>query len=82
MRLQEVAETLAVRMDAAVLPGENPYEIMIQGKGYRVAVGTFFGGWQATLHLPDKPPVTFYGEAAEMLELRLKAKLTGRDANF
>lgn len=82
MTLQEVAEELARRMDCAVQPGDNPFEITIQGKGYRVVVASFFGGWQATLHLPDQNPQTWYGEAVDMLELRLKAKLTGRDANF
>jgi hypothetical protein len=32
--------------------------------------------------VPDQKPVTFYAEALEMLELRIKAKLTGRDHNF
>ena len=82
MSLQEVAEELARRLDAQVEPSENPYERNVLGKGYNVVVGTFFGGWQATLHLPDQKPLTFYAEAVEMLELRIKAKLTGRDHNF
>lgn len=82
MTLGEVAAALAQRMHCQVEPGEDPYQVKVQGKGYSFVVGTFFGGWQATLHLPDKPPVTFYAEAIDMLELRLKAKLSGRDANF
>lgn len=70
-------------MDAEVDDaGENPYAVMVKGKGYRFEVAPFFGGWQATLILPDQEPITFYTEALEMLELRLKAKLGGRDANF
>lgn len=82
MTLQEVAEELARRMDCQVVSGDSPYEVKVQGKGYHFVVGSFFGGWQATLYLPDQKPQTWYGEAMEMLELRLKAKLTGRDANF
>jgi hypothetical protein len=83
LTLQEVAEELARRLDAQVEPaGENPYERKVLGKGYSVLVGTFFGGWQATVNVPDQKPVTFYAEALEMLELRIKAKLTGRDHNF
>lgn len=78
MTLQEVAEELARRMDCQVEPGSNPHEVELQGKGYRVTVAAFFGGWQATLHLPEKKQ-TWYGEAVDMLELRLKARLTGRD---
>jgi hypothetical protein len=81
--LQEVAEELARRMEAQVQPsGESPQEIMVEGKGYHFIVAPFFGGWQATLYLPDRPPSPFYGEALEMLELRMKAKLSGRQANF
>jgi hypothetical protein len=82
MTLPEMAEELARRMDCEVQPGDNPYEITIKGKGYHVVVGSFFGGWQATLHLPDHKPQTWYGEAVDVLELRLKARLTGRDADF
>lgn len=82
MTLQEVAAELARSLNCEVQPDENPYEVKLQGKGYQVVVATFFGGWQATLHLPDHKPQTWFGEAAEMLELRLKAKLSGRDANF
>lgn len=82
MTLQEVAEDLAKRINCQVMPGDNPYEVMLQGAGYQVAVATFFGGWQATLHIPEQKPVTFYAEAVDMLELRLKAKLSGRDSQF
>lgn len=82
MTLQEVAEALASRMNCTVRPSENPFEITVEGKGYHFVVAPFFGGWQATLHLPGQPAATFYAEATEMLEARLKAKLTGRDANF
>jgi hypothetical protein len=82
LTLHEVAEELARRLDAQVEPGENPYERKLLGKGYNVLVGTFFGGWQATVNLPDQKPLTFYAEALDMLELRIKAKLTGRDHNF
>ncbi|HYG60124.1 MAG TPA: hypothetical protein VD902_18815 [Symbiobacteriaceae bacterium] len=82
MTLQEVAEELAGRMSCQVVPGDNPFEVRVEGKGYHIIVGTFFGGWQATLHLPDQKPQTWYAEAVEMLEARLKAKLSGRDANF
>jgi hypothetical protein len=82
LTLQEVAGNLARRLDAEVVPGEDQYAVTIQGKGYRVVVGTFFGGWQAALHLPDQKPLTFYAEGVDMLELRIKAKLTGRDPNF
>jgi hypothetical protein len=80
--LQEVAEELARRMDAQVQPSDNPGEITVLGKGYHFTVAPFFGGWQATLYLPNQKPHTWYAEAVEMLELRMKAKLTGRDANF
>ncbi|HWI51310.1 MAG TPA: hypothetical protein VNT01_04135 [Symbiobacteriaceae bacterium] len=82
MTLREVGEELARRMNCETLPEENPYEVKLQGKGYQVVVAPFFGGWQATLHIPDQKPQTWYGEALEMLEVRLKARLTGRDANF
>lgn len=82
MTLQEVAAELARRMDSEVEPGDNPFEITVRGKGYHFVVASFFGGWQVTLHLPGQKPLAFYGEAAEMLELRMKAKLSGRDPNF
>lgn len=82
MNLQEIAEQLARRLNCEVQPGDNPYEVTIQGKGYHVVVGSFFGGWQATLHIPDQKSVTYYAEAVDMLELRLKAKLSGRPDNF
>lgn len=82
MTLQEVAQELARRMNCAVQPGDDPYQVKVQGKGYHFIVAPFFGGWQATLHLPEKPPTAFYAEALEMLELRLKAKLSGRPADF
>lgn len=82
MTLQEVAQELAGRMNCEVEPSENPYEVKVQGKGYHFVLAPFFGGWQATLHLPEQKPVTWYGEAIDALELRLKAKLSGRDANF
>ncbi|HYF92318.1 MAG TPA: hypothetical protein VD969_08715 [Symbiobacteriaceae bacterium] len=82
MTLQEVAAQLAQGLNCEVVDGEQPGEVKLQGKGYHVVVAPFFGGWQATLHLPDHKPQSWYGEAAEVLELRLKAKLSGRDANF
>ncbi len=82
MTLQEVAEDLARSMDAEVQPGDNESEITVKGKGYHFVVASFFGGWQATLYIPDQKPITFFGEASEMLALRMKAKLTGRDHNF
>lgn len=78
MTLTELAEDLAQRMNCEVQPSDNPWEITVQGKGYHFTVASFFGGWQATLHISGQAPVTFYGEAVEMLELRLKGKLTGR----
>lgn len=78
MTLNEVAAQLAQGMNCEVQPSENPFEITVQGKGYHFTVSSFFGGWQATLHLPGQAPVTFYTEVVEMLELRLKGKLTGR----
>lgn len=82
MTLQEVAAELAQGLNCEVQPEETPGEVKLQGKGYFVVVAPFFGGWQATLHLPDHKPQSWFGEAVEMLELRLKAKLSGRDANF
>lgn len=82
LTLQEVAEELARRMACQVEPGDDPWAVKVDGPGYHFVVATFFGGWQATVYLPDKAPVTFYAEAVEMLELRLKAKLAGLDANF
>lgn len=82
MTLQEVAEELAQRMNCQVEPGGSQQGVTVHGHGYFFVVAPFFGGWQATLHLPNATPQTFYAEAAEMLELRLKAKLSGRDANF
>ena len=52
--------------------------VTVRGKGYHFVVAGFFGGWQATLYIPEQEPVTFYGEAVEALELRLKGKLSGR----
>jgi hypothetical protein len=79
MRLQEVAAELARRMNCTVEPGpEDAAEVTVRGKGYRFVVAGFFGGWQATLYVPDQKPVTFYGEAVEMLEYRLKGWLSGR----
>ena len=78
MTVNEVAEELARRMNCEVQPSDNPFEVTVQGKGYHFIVGTFFGGWQATLHLPGYAPITYYAEAVEMLELRLKGRLTGR----
>lgn len=82
MTLQETAQDLARRISCEIEPGENPYEVTLIGKGYQVVVASFFGGWQATLHIPEHKSVAFYGEAVEMLELRLKAKLSGRQADF
>lgn len=82
MTLMEVAENLASRMEATVIPGEDRWNIKVQGKGYHFIVATFFGGWQSTLYIPDQAPLNFYGETAEMLEARMKAKLTGRDHQF
>ncbi|HEY3363680.1 MAG TPA: hypothetical protein VGK74_01335 [Symbiobacteriaceae bacterium] len=82
MTLQEVAAELARRLNCEAQPGDNPFEIPVQGKGYHFVVAPFFGGWQATVHVPGQSPATFYAEALEMLETRLKAKLSGRDANF
>jgi hypothetical protein len=82
LTLEEVAAVLAQRMDAEVQPSDNPYEIKVQGKGYHFVVAPFFGGWQSTVYIPNQAPATWYAEAVEMLELRMKAKLTGRDANF
>lgn len=78
MTLREMAEELARRMNCEVQPSDNEWEITVQGKGYHFKVATFFGGWQTTLYIPEQPPVTFYGEAVDALELRLKGKLTGR----
>lgn len=78
MTLTDVAAELAQRMNCVVQPSDNPWEITVQGKGYHFVVATFFGGWQATLHIPGQAPITYYGEAVEVLELRLKGKLTGR----
>lgn len=78
MTLTELAEALAQRMNCQVEPSDNPYEVTVQGKGYHFKVASFFGGWQATLYIPGQAPVTYYGEAVEALELRLKGKLTGR----
>jgi hypothetical protein len=80
--LAEVAAQLAARMDAVVEPGEDPWNIKVQGKGYHFVVAPFFGGWQSTLHIPGEKPLTFYGEAPEMLEARMKARLSGRDHQF
>lgn len=82
MTLMEVAERLASQMEAAVVPGEDRWSVTVQGKGYHFVVATFFGGWQSTLYIPDQKPIVFYGETAEMLEARMKAKLTGRDHQF
>jgi len=91
MTLQEVAQELARRLDARVEPvvapkseseEAQPAEVCIQGKGYQVVVSPFFGGWQATLHLPKEAPLAFFAENVDMLESRLKAKLTGRDYRF
>lgn len=82
LTLAEVASTLADHLRCEVQHGDNPHQITVQGQGYHFVVSTFFGGWQATLYLPEKPPATFYTEAVEMLEKRLKAKLAGRNANF
>jgi len=80
--LHEVAAELAQRMRCEVESGDDPNAITVRGKGYHYVVAPFFGGWQTTLYLPDQKPATFYAEAVEMLELRLKAKLSGRDADF
>ena len=69
-------------MNCQVESSDDPTQVRVNGNGYHFVVAPFFGGWQATLHLPGQPPVTFYGEAVDMLESRLKAKLSGRDANF
>lgn len=82
MTLSEVADWLARRMNCTVEAGENPYEMTLVGQGYRVLLSSFFGGWQATLRMGDRQPIAFYGESAEMLETRLKAKLSGLPADF
>jgi len=79
MTLQEVATELARRMNCTVEPGsEDDAAVTVRGPGYHFVVSGFFGGWQATLYVPEQKPATFYGEAVEMLELRLKGKLSGR----
>jgi hypothetical protein len=79
MTLQEVAEELARRMNCEVQPGDDPFAVTVNGKGYHYVVAPFFGGWQATLHLPGQKPQSWYGEAVDALEFRLKAKLSGRE---
>ncbi len=79
MTLHELAAELARRMNCTVEPGEaDAQSVTVRGKGYHFVVAGFFGGWQATLYIPEQEPVTFYGEAVEALELRLKGKLSGR----
>ncbi|OTA40863.1 MAG: hypothetical protein A6D92_12470 [Symbiobacterium thermophilum] len=79
MTLHEVAAELARRMNCTVEPAAaDAQSITVRGKGYHFVVAGFFGGWQATLYLPDQDPITYYGEAVESLEIRLKGKLSGR----
>ncbi|MBY6276538.1 hypothetical protein [Symbiobacterium thermophilum] len=79
MTLHEVAAELARRMNCTVEPAQGEAQsVTVRGKGYHFVVAGFFGGWQATLYLPDQDPVTFYGEAVEALEIRLKGRLSGR----
>ncbi|BAD39464.1 hypothetical protein [Symbiobacterium thermophilum] len=79
MTLHEVAAELARRMNCTVEPAHGDAQsVTVRGKGYHFVVAGFFGGWQATLYLPDQDPVTFYGEAVEALEIRLKGRLSGR----
>lgn len=78
MSLSDIAAELAQRMACTVQPSDDPFSVTVQGKGYHFTVAAFFGGWQATLYLPDQEPTTFYGEALDALELRLKGKLSGR----
>jgi len=78
MTVREVAEELARRMNCEAQPSDDPFQVKVQGKGYHFVVATFFGGWQATLHLPGQVPAVFFGEAVDALELRLKGKLSGR----
>ncbi|MBP2017386.1 hypothetical protein J2Z79_000769 [Symbiobacterium terraclitae] len=79
MNLQEVATELARRMNCTVEPGPDDAEsVTVRGPGYHFVVSGFFGGWQATLFVPDQKPVTYYGEAVEALEFRLKGRLSGR----
>lgn len=79
MTLHELAAELARRMNCTVEPtGGDAQAVTVRGKGYHVVVAGFFGGWQATLYVPDQDPVTFYGEAVEALEIRLKGRLSGR----
>lgn len=84
MTLQEVAAELARSLDAELQPEEKekPEERLIQGKGYQVMVTPFFGGWQATLLIPGEKPLPFFCETVGMLEVRLKAKLSGKDYQF
>jgi len=79
MTVYQVASELARRMNCEAEPAaEDAPSVTVRGKGYHFVVAGFFGGWQATLYLPDQRPSTFYGEAVEMLELRLKGRLSGR----
>lgn len=78
MTLGEVAQELAKRLECKVLQSDDPSQVTVEGKGYQFAVAPFFGGWQATLLIPNQAPTTFYGEAVEMLESRLRGKLIGR----
>lgn len=82
MTLAEVAQELATNLNAEVVPGDDPFQVKVQGKGYHFVVATFFGGWQSTLYLPDQQPTIFYGETAAMIEARMRAKLTGKDHQF
>jgi len=82
MTLQEVAAELARRLDAELQPQENPDERLIQGKGYQIVVAPFFGGWQATLLIPGDKPLPFFCENVDMLEVRIKARLTGKEYRF
>ena len=79
LSLTEVAEVLAQHMNCQVQPSDDPFQVRVNGSGYHFIVAPFFGGWQVALHLPGKPPINYYGEAVQMLESRLKAKLSGRD---
>lgn len=82
LTLEDVANILAERMKCQTVPGDDPFVVKLEGKGYHLVVATFFGGWQATLHVPNTAPITYYAETVDMLELRLKARLAGRNANF
>lgn len=74
MTLEEIAETMAIRLGLSVRALGNS-RAHLEGRGARFVVSPFFGGWQVDLELPGRRRLQFFEEDIRMLVVRVEARL-------